>query len=512
MYIEKNLDNQVRGDTWVLTFNIQNSSGTPEDITGNEYWLTLKANVDDTDESAALQIGPVSPSGADAIAGILTIVVPSEYTEPLEARNYFYDLQEVNPSNEISTLLIGRVRVVKDVTLYAAYNGGVPDNYYRETVGDITKDMTGFVDISKSLYSFNSGTRTFSLFPDPDQEGYFDVYYRGKKHRIETTKTIVISNTPGGRYIKLNPTTFALEEGVIGAPPSLLNDLLVAYIYWNGFSAIILGDERHSAARDTSWHQAQHLNIGAIWRSGGDITYTLDDNDVSLGLSNITIADEDLVHSITHSATPSLPYEQIINSNAVLPVLHLNGTTYTQTMASSDPWVAYGAGTRAARNPIVGGSGSLVELGNGKFMSYWLLATNDSQYPIKLLMGSVEHATEKAALAETFVNYGLPFPEMVPLYKIVLQTQNSFVNNAKVQIISVSEIVSRQSTATTLVESGTDSYINSGSFNPSTGTLTLSGVGQAGASLTLDGRYAIITVGTTPPSSPSIGALWVDTN
>jgi len=508
MYTEKNLDNQVRGDTWVLTFNIQNSAGAPENITGNDYWLTLKSNIDDTDATAALQIGPVVAGSPDAALGILTVVVLPADTELLEAKTYFYDLQEVNASNEVTTLLIGKVKVVKDVTLFSSYAGGAVDNYYRETVGDITKDMTGFPNTTDSDYSFNTGTRTLSLAPTGAS---FAVYYRGKKYTIETTKTIVITNTPGGRYIKLNPTTLALEEGGIGSNRSIIDDLLVAYVYWNGSAAIILGDERHSSSRYTNWHLAQHLNIGSVWRNGGDITYTLNSNTVSLGLSNVTIADEDIVHSITHAASPSGHYQQIINSNAVIPVLYLNGTNYTQTTPSSDPWVPASVGSRAAHNAIVGGSGSLSEVGNGKFVSYWLLATNDSQYPIKLLMGAIDHATEKDALAETFVNYGLPFPEMVPMYKIVLQTQNSYANNAKVQIISVSEIYSRQSTATVLLESGSDSYINTGSFNSSTGNLTLSGVGSAGATVNLDGRYSIITVSSTAPSSPAIGALWVDT-
>lgn len=509
MYIEKNLDNQVRGDTWILTFNIQNSAGAPENITGNDYWFTLKSAIDDVDATAVLQIGPVAAGSPDAANGIITIVALPEDTDHLEAKTYFYDLQEVNTSNEVTTLLIGKVKVVKDVTLYSNYVGGAVDNFERDTVGSITKDMSGFPNLTDSDYTFSPSTRNFTLFPTNSK---YSVYYRGKKTEITSPKSLVISNTAGGRYIKLNPTTMNLEEGGVGSPPSLIDDLLVSYVYWNGSSAIILGEERHSSSRDTNWHQAQHLNIGAVWRSGGDIAYNLNSNTVSLGLSNITVADEDLVHVITHSVSPTARYQQTIASNALIPVLYLTGTNYTQTSPSSDPWVPFSAGSRAAYNPIVGGSGSLSELGNGKFMSYWLLATNDSQYPIKLLMGSVEHATEKAALAETFVNYGLPFPEMVPLYKIVLQSQNSFVNNAKVHIISVSEIISRQSTATTLIESGTDSYINSGSFNVSTGNLTLSGVGQAGALLNLDGRYAIITVGTTPPSSPSIGALWVDTN
>lgn len=506
MYTEKNLDNQVRGDTWILTFNIQTSAGAPEDITGNDYWLTLKSSIDDTDATAALQIGPAVAGSPNASLGILTIMVSPEDTELLEAKTYFYDLQEVNAANEVTTLLIGKVKVVKDVTLTAPYSGGAIDNYSRETVGDITKDMSGFQNLTDSDYSFNAGTRTFTLTGTS-----FVIYYRGKKFTIEGSKTIVITNTPGGRYIKFDPTTSNLIEGGIGATPSLIDDILVAYIYWNGSSAIILGDERHSASRDTNWHQAQHLNIGSVWRNGGDISYTLNSNTVSLGLSNITVADEDLVHSIIHAAVPAGHYQQVINSNAVIPVLYLNGTTYTQTTPSSDPWVPISVGNRAARNLIVGSSGSLAEVGNGKFLSYWLLATNDSYYPIKLLMGSVEHATEKDALAETFVNYGLPFPEMVPMYKIVLQTQNSFSNNAKVQIISVSEIYSRQSTATTLMESGSDSYINTGSFSSSTGNLTLSGVGSAGATVNLDGRYSIITVSSTAPTSPSIGALWVDT-
>jgi hypothetical protein len=506
-YIQKDLPNQVRGDSWTLKFQIQNSAGAPVDLTGNDYWLTLKTNIDDTDADAVLQIGPVVVTGPNAVSGLLTINVNPDYTKDLEAKTYYYDLQEVNSSNIVSTLLIGKVKIVKDVTLTASYAGGVVDNWERETVGDVSKDLTGFVNLADSTYSFNTSTRTFSLSPTGLS---FKLYYRGKAFTITTTKSIVITNTPGGRYIKFDPTTQNLVEG--GSIPSILDDLLVAYVYWNGTSAIILGDERHSAARDTSWHQAQHLNIGAVWRSGGDIAYTLNSNTVSLGLSNLVIADEDLIHNISHSASPSAPYQQILSSNAVIPVLYLSGTNYTQSTPSSDPWLPYTTGSRAAYNLIVGSSGSLVEVGNGKFVSYWLLATNDSQYPVKLLMGTQEHATEKLALAETFVNYGLPFPEMVPLYKIVLQTQNGYVNNAKVHIISVSEIITRQSTATTLIESATDSYINSASFNASTGVLTLSGIGSAGASVDLDGRYAIITVGTTAPTTPSIGDLWVDTN
>jgi hypothetical protein len=504
-YIQKDLPNQVRGDTWVFKFYIQTSAGAPEDITGYDYWFTLKTNADDTDANAVVQVGPAVMGVVDAVAGLVTITVTPNITEDVIPGSYFYDLQEVNDSNKVSTLLIGKLKVVKDVTLTSTYSGGVPDNWERETVGDVSKDLTGFVNTTDSDYSFNSGTRTFTLFPTGTS---FQLYYRGKLFVISSPKTIIIGNTPGGRYISFDPVTQNLVEG--DNIPSLIDDLLVAYIYWNGTSAIIFGDERHSSARDTTWHQAQHLNFGAFWRNGGEISYTLNSNTVSLGFSNLTIADEDLVHTITHSLTPSGHYQQTIASNAVIPVLYLTGTNYTQTTPSSDPWVPAGVGLRAAYNRIIAGSGSLVEVGNGKFLTYWALATNDSQYPIKLLMGSVEHATEKAALAETFVNYGLPFPEMVPLYKIVLQTQNSFVNAAKVHIISVSEIVSRQSTATTLTEAASDSFITSASFT--NGVLTLSGVGEAGASVNLDGRYyRMVEVPATSSSAGTVGDIAMST-
>ena len=124
MYTEKNLDNQVRGDTWTLTFNIQTSAGVAENITGNEYWFTLKSALDDTDGTAALQIGPVTTGSPNAALGILTMVAYPADTIVIEAKTYFYDLQEVNAANNITTLLIGKVKVVKDVSITAPYVGG----------------------------------------------------------------------------------------------------------------------------------------------------------------------------------------------------------------------------------------------------------------------------------------------------------------------------------------------------------------------------------------------------
>jgi len=520
-FLQKDLSPQVRGDTWVIKFILKDSSGVAIDITNNEYWLTLKDDIDAVDAQAPLQVGPVQITGQNAINGTVTFVIPPADTEALVAKTYNYDFQEVKSTGEVSTIAIGKVKVVKDVTLTNGYGVFVVDDIPVtpiEFIGGVTKDMTGFVDRTQSTITFNNNNRLLTLAPISNS---YELYYMGKRFVIANALTITVSNTLGGRYIKFNPTTGQLQEG--GSTPSLIDDLLVAYVYWNGTSAIIFGDERHSASRETNWHQAQHLNVGSIWRSGGTLTSTYNnDAFVSLGLTNIQIADEDVVHNITHSASPVSPYQQILTPAANIPVLYLSGSSYTQSNPDTVPWLHIN--NVAQYNPIVNSSGSLANLLNNRYVSYWLLATNDMNYPIKLLVGNIQHQTEKDALAEVFTNYGLPFPEFVPLYKIVLRYNTGYTGNvARVRIISTSAILTRQSTALGIAESVniTESYVNAGTFNTSTGELVLTGTGSAGATIDLDGRYVTdptgkiqvvgnnIILSSLPTADPLVaGALW----
>ena len=315
------------------------------------------------------------------------------------------------------------------------------------SVGAVTYDMTGFVNRTDSSISFVAGSRTLTLTPiNPTS-----IYYRGALHTVSSPLSLVISNISGGRYIWFDPTTEALVEGGIGDYAGIIINALVAYIYWDAVNqkAIIVGDERHSAQRDTQWHLSKHIEQGAVWRAGGNLSYTLDtDTAITLGFSTpISFADEDLVHEITHSSSPTNPYEQVLSSNAIIPTLYLNGTSYVQTTASSVPWVA---GASLARyNPVTSGSGSLVDVTNNYYMSYWIVATNDSVYPIKTIMGHIQSNKIEDIEAETFGDYGLPVPELVPMYHIVLRVDNAYVNNAPHVVISkVLRLTSRESTAT----------------------------------------------------------------
>ncbi len=127
-----------------------------------------------------------------------------------------------------------------------------------------------------------------------------------------------------------------------------------------------------------------------------------------------------------------LPYEQILDGVASLPVLYLDGNSYVQQTESTLPWVT--GTTTASINTITEGHGILEDAGEDKYISYWLLATNDSNTPIKLLLGRFAFDSVDNAYGETFQSYGLDMAENVPMYHLVLRTSSAFTNIPKVRI------------------------------------------------------------------------------
>ena len=308
----------------------------------------------------------------------------------------------------------------------------------------VGKDTTGFESLAGSSLSYVDATRVFTLGTSTT----YNVWFKGAKSTITTNKTITLTNTPGLHLIVLNPTTLVLEEWSDGSTV-FTDTIFVASIYLNtgGTKGLIIGDERHSAARDTTWHVSEHNNTGAQWRSGGSMSYTLNsDTATTVSISTpIVLADEDLVHTITHNPTPTGYFNQVLNGSASLQTLYLNGTTYDYTGESTTPW-AVGSGT-ARYNPITGGSGALSDAGEGKYINYWIIATNDIMRPIKAVMGRVVYSALTECSNEQFVDYGLPFLECAPMYQVTLLTSGSFAGN-KVKIVQVRTITQRQSAIT----------------------------------------------------------------
>lgn len=315
-------------------------------------------------------------------------------------------------------------------------------------IGALTWDMTGFPNRdTHSTLSINETTRTVTLTPTGSS---MELYYRGIRYDISTALSIVFSDTYGGHYICFDPTTQQLID--VGARASIREDVLVAYVFWDDINnkAIIFGDERHGSSRDVEWHYAQHRNVGAVWRSGGGITYNLNDDAlVSFSLGNTTIADEDIEHFIVDAVTPANPYEQTLSPAANVPVLYLTGTSnkYVQTTPSTLPWLPNGT-NGTYYNDWNGGDWTLSAVPEGYYVVYWLIATNDMVNPVKLVLGRKIHLTLDDAIGETFDAYNLPLAECVPLYQFTLHHSSLYtLNPCRVQIAAVRAISSRETVA-----------------------------------------------------------------
>lgn len=312
-------------------------------------------------------------------------------------------------------------------------------------IGGLNHDMTGFEDRAFSTISIDASTRVFTL----TNNGTCNIWYRGKKFAISSPLTITLANVSGGRWITFNTTNSTLSEGSIGADPDIINSVLVAYIYLDvsNSTCIILGDERHLAARDVEWHLAQHNTTGAIWKSGGTVSYTINST-ASVGLSftsPVVFQDEDIVHSIVHSASPNGNYQQNITGTAQIPTLYLQGTTYVQQAASGTPWIL---GTSRLRyNPVSSNNGSLTDIGENQYVNYWIVATNDKTYPVKAIMGRTAYSTIDSASAETLAAYGLPWPEVVPMYMVTLQSNGAWQLPTRSMIVKVRELTQRKTIA-----------------------------------------------------------------
>jgi len=111
----RDLSEFARGDDWTIKFTLRDSQNQVLDITGYSYWMTLKSNADDADPGDA-QIGPVSAGSPDAVNGIIYMTFPKAQTDTLVPGTYNYDLQQVDGSGNVHTILLGKVKVAKDIT------------------------------------------------------------------------------------------------------------------------------------------------------------------------------------------------------------------------------------------------------------------------------------------------------------------------------------------------------------------------------------------------------------
>jgi len=105
----------VRGDDWTIKMIIKDEDNVPIDVTNNLYWFTVKQNKDDLDPGLAQTY--VTADGENSTNGVVFIRMQDTITRSIEPGRYYYDIQEIDGLGNVFTLLLGRVRVVQDITI-----------------------------------------------------------------------------------------------------------------------------------------------------------------------------------------------------------------------------------------------------------------------------------------------------------------------------------------------------------------------------------------------------------
>ncbi len=219
----------------------------------------------------------------------------------------------------------------------------------------------------------------------------------------------------------------------------------VALVYWNGTEGL-LQEERHGTVMDFSTHEWIHETFGASYISGLAISgYILDtDNDsaVSIGISDGVIHDEDTKINIVHSATPSDFFEQILADPAQIPVLHIDGTTFKRDAATNFPFKNTSAG-RVNYN-LLSGTWGQQEATDNYYVAVFVCATTVVDSPIIVFQGQREDSSiSDSRINNQFSNLvfpDLPINEITPLYRIILNTKNTFGDTRKAEIVEVLDL------------------------------------------------------------------------
>lgn len=315
----------------------------------------------------------------------------------------------------------------------------------------VTKAARGVADRSATALAFDAATRTFTITP---VNGAWSYYISGRRYIVSTVESIVIADTSGPHWIYYDGATLS---SVDNADHDTVDDLIVnkvriGIVYWNATDVVghLVADERHGCGWPGESQEWVHNHIGAVWHEGLALSgYALDtdsDAGVDFEVADGGIEDEDLAHAIA-DGNPANQYEQQLNGgNAEVPIAYRDDVdgAWTQDAATTLPYKRFGAGRLAYNKDDGDGTWSQVEVTNNRFVLATLVATNDWQYPIKMVQGQAEYTDKKTAIEEANaeqVAWGTMItPEIVPLYRLVMETGDALGGTNKCKIVSVTDL------------------------------------------------------------------------
>ena len=258
-----------------------------------------------------------------------------------------------------------------------------------------TQEPTGWLTITGTL-SFTEGTRTFNM------TGTDSYYIKGVKYSVTNIEK-QISTTTGLHWIYYDNDN-AIQESLV-FPGT--NYVLIATVYWNNTTSKgLLANERHGITMDWATHSYLHDTVGCRYESGLAGSFTNTTFSIATGI----VHDEDLEINITPAQTAC---SVIYKDGAADFTWDLSATAVYKTVTGVIQYNNVNA---------------LANVDNGKFVAYWVFATNDITNPIVSIMGQRQDITLNAARAgntyETLSFNTIPYQEMKLLYRVIYHNAN----------------------------------------------------------------------------------------
>lgn len=353
----------------------------------------------------------------------------------------------------------------------------------------VVLEPTGFLNRTSSTISFSNSSKLFTITPI----GSFSYYIRGHKYTKSVAESVAITANEGLWYIYYNGANLTASQ-----TPWNFDDpvAFVAFLYWDNDNSVasIFGEERHGLVMDWATHQRMHKTDGSQVEYG---TFTAGNyiiggngslnSHAQLSLTDGRIYDEDLILSVTNSATPTNPFEQKLSTVAYIPIYYKSGASgvWRKLTATAFP-VAYQTGSTIRYNKVTAGSWGLTNAVDGNIVASWIFATNNIYEPIICILGQMESSNLSAASSDDFFSKldltGFPFLEYKLLYRAFFKTQLSYTNTPKAILASIdglripnivpSPVVNYNIISSTpfSTSSTTDVVITGFSFIPQSGT------------------------------------------
>lgn len=298
-------------------------------------------------------------------------------------------------TNTVYTYLAaGSVYTANDFNILITADGGdtrwiaIQDMLYTN-LQTSTFSGTGFLSRTTSTMSISGNEFTISAVSST-----FDIYIYGTKH-VKTSDSTTIPYTVGLHYIYYNESAVLTSSTTPWTIPSA--KVFVAIVYCNG-SEFAIQEERHGANRNMDYHRWAHLTIGTRYESGLTGTFSSASTSFTSGI----LHDEDINNTI-----PS-------QSGNCVRIWYRNPTNFYFSSTPVAITAKVNAGALQYDN-----SGTLTNVTNNYYVTNWIYACNDINYPIYCIVGQAEYSKQadaEAAPTPTFTNY--PSAELKVIYSV----------------------------------------------------------------------------------------------